>query len=182
AIYREYYQTLADAYASNLAGAQQRGEIRSGDSAAQAWALMGIAHFLGLRHAIWDTQAPPPAVPDSAFALIEHGLSPDRGASRQGGASASRVWAPTYSRVGWAPPTRPTPPGCPRRWYRRNWESSSAWWQGRLTIRRPWGCGLPRLRWQTRAWPPTPWTSSSPSPRSTRSTRCGQQASSLHTT
>ena len=78
AIYREYYQTLADAYAANLAGAQQRGEIASGDAAAQAWALMGIAHFLGLRHAIWDRQAPPPEVLDSAFALIEHGLSPER--------------------------------------------------------------------------------------------------------
>lgn len=78
AIYREYYQTLADAYAANLAGAQQRGEIASGDAAAQAWALMGIAHFLGLRHAIWDRRAPPPEVLDSAFALIEHGLSPER--------------------------------------------------------------------------------------------------------
>lgn len=79
AIYREYYQTLADAYATNLAGAQKRGEIRDGDAAAQAWALMGIAHFLGLRHAIWDRQAPPQEVLDSAYALIAHGLTPTSG-------------------------------------------------------------------------------------------------------
>jgi hypothetical protein len=79
AIYREYYQTLADAYAANLAGAQKRGEIRAGDAAAQAWALMGIAHFLGLRHAIWDRQAPPREVLDSAYALIAHGLAPTSG-------------------------------------------------------------------------------------------------------
>jgi len=52
-IYREYYQTLADAYAAGLERAQQRGQVRPGDAEVQAWALMGIAHFLGLRYAIW---------------------------------------------------------------------------------------------------------------------------------
>src|SRR5690606_3386959 len=39
--YREYYQTLADAYAANISRAQGRGEVRAGDPAALAWALMG---------------------------------------------------------------------------------------------------------------------------------------------
>ncbi|HZJ10272.1 MAG TPA: TetR/AcrR family transcriptional regulator [Trueperaceae bacterium] len=74
AIYREYYQTLADSYTANLRAAQERGEVGPGDPGAQAWALMGIAHFLGLRYAIWDKGEPPPAVMDTAFDFIRRGL------------------------------------------------------------------------------------------------------------
>lgn len=74
-IYREYYQTLADAYIVNLERAQQRGEIARGSPEAQAWALMGIAHFLGLRYAIWRQQPPPAEVMEATFALLEHGLA-----------------------------------------------------------------------------------------------------------
>lgn len=75
-IYREYYQTLASAYTLGLRRAQERGEIRPGDAEAQAWALMGIAHFLGLRYAIWERRAPPPEVMATVFAMIERGLAP----------------------------------------------------------------------------------------------------------
>lgn len=74
-IYREYYQTLADAYAANLRQAQQEREVRQGDAEAQAWALMGLAHFLGLRYAIWEHKAPPKTVMRTAFELIESGLA-----------------------------------------------------------------------------------------------------------
>lgn len=74
AVYREYYQTLADSYAANLAAAQQRGEVGPGDAGAQAWALMGIAHFLGLRYAIWERRPPPASVMETAFAFIRRGL------------------------------------------------------------------------------------------------------------
>lgn len=77
-IYREYYQTLADAYAAGLARAQTMGEIRPGDAETQAWALMGIAHFLGLRYAIWEKSEPPAEVLASAFDMIRHGLDPAR--------------------------------------------------------------------------------------------------------
>lgn len=75
-IYREYYQTLADAYRVGLSRAQAKGEIRPGDAETQAWALMGIAHFLGLRYAIWEMREPPPHVLASAFDMIQHGLDP----------------------------------------------------------------------------------------------------------
>ena len=74
-VYREYYQTLADSYAANLRGAQERGEIADGDAGAQAWALMGIAHFLGLRYAIWDRCDPPPEVMETANQFIRRGLT-----------------------------------------------------------------------------------------------------------
>ncbi|CAN5621027.1 TetR/AcrR family transcriptional regulator [soil metagenome] len=74
AIYREYYQTLADAYAAGLTGAQAKGEIRRGDPETQAWALMGIAHFLGLRFAIWGGSEPPSEALDAVFDLVRHGL------------------------------------------------------------------------------------------------------------
>ncbi|HKI56641.1 MAG TPA: TetR/AcrR family transcriptional regulator [Trueperaceae bacterium] len=75
-IYREYYQTLADAYARGLGRAQAGGEIRSGHPETQAWALMGIAHFLGLRYTIWDRRAPPDEAMSTALDMILHGLEP----------------------------------------------------------------------------------------------------------
>ncbi len=81
-IYQEYYQSLADAYATGLERAQTNGEIRAGDAQTQAWALMGIAHFLGLRYAIWDKRPPPPEVIASAFNMIRFGLDPANGVAR----------------------------------------------------------------------------------------------------
>jgi len=75
--YREYYQTLADAYAANIARAQGRGEVRAGDPAALAWALMGVAHFLGLRFPIWERRPPPDEVMETVFAFISAGLAPE---------------------------------------------------------------------------------------------------------
>ncbi|MBX3140417.1 MAG: TetR/AcrR family transcriptional regulator [Trueperaceae bacterium] len=81
-IYREYYQTLADSYTVNLQRAQARGELRTVDASAQAWALMGVAHFLGLRYAIWERSRPPRNVLDATFDLLAHGIAPggERGA------------------------------------------------------------------------------------------------------
>lgn len=74
-IYREYYQTLASAYAERLKSAQQDGEIRRGDPDAQAWALMGVAHFLGLRYAIWERRTPPQSVLETTHAMLFGGLA-----------------------------------------------------------------------------------------------------------
>ncbi len=73
-IYREYYETLAAAYTRALEKAQADGQVRQGDPAALAWALMGIAHFLGLRYAIWDGSEPPEEVLQTAFSFITGGL------------------------------------------------------------------------------------------------------------
>jgi AcrR family transcriptional regulator len=57
-VHHAYYQRLADAYAAALATAVERGEIRAVDPTATAWALMGIAHFVGLRFATWEARMP----------------------------------------------------------------------------------------------------------------------------
>lgn len=88
-VYREYYQTLADAYAVNLAAAQGRGEIVEGDASAQAWALMGIAHFLGLRFAIWDKREPPAEVMATALEFIRRGLGTTQSRAGEGSSSPS---------------------------------------------------------------------------------------------
>lgn len=75
AVYRDYYRRIADGYARGLEAAQQRGEIRAGDPESQAWALMGIAHFLGLR-AIWAGGEPDATTMDAAFDVVRHGLDP----------------------------------------------------------------------------------------------------------
>ena len=75
AVYREYYTTLAQAYKVGLEGAQASGQIRSGDAETQAWALMGIAHFLGLRYAIWEGTEPTPEALSTVTDILLHGLA-----------------------------------------------------------------------------------------------------------
>ena len=74
AIYRGYYEALAAGYAAGLARAIERGEVRPVDPEAAAWALMGVAHFVGLRYAIWLEREPPPEALDAVFDLVRHGL------------------------------------------------------------------------------------------------------------
>ena len=75
AIYREYYEQLASGYTRALEQAQEAGEVRAGDAAAQGWALMGIAHFAGLRYGIWDEAEPGDQVLRTLHGLIARGLS-----------------------------------------------------------------------------------------------------------
>lgn len=75
--YREYYETLAEVYAGRLGKAQEAGQIRKADAHAQAWILMGISYFLGLRYSIWEDAAPPEEVLETAREFIESGLRPE---------------------------------------------------------------------------------------------------------
>lgn len=76
-IYREYYELLAQGYSRALKQAQQDGQIRQGDPVAQAWALMGIAHFTGLRYGIWSDGEPDAEVMETLHAFIRDGISPE---------------------------------------------------------------------------------------------------------
>lgn len=72
--YRAYYNAFAEGYRRNLQVAVDRGELRPGDADVRAWALIGLSVFLGMRFAVWDTDAPLEPVVDAAFDLIDKGL------------------------------------------------------------------------------------------------------------
>lgn len=72
--YRDYYERLAQCYAQTIAAAEKRGELRSGNTEARAWAVMGIAHFVGLRWCLWQHAEPGQAVVDEVIGLIKSGI------------------------------------------------------------------------------------------------------------
>jgi AcrR family transcriptional regulator len=75
-VFRDYYERLAKGYSKDLADAADRGELRPGDADARAWAIMGIGHFLGMRHCLWNGELPSATVIDEAMAMIESGIGP----------------------------------------------------------------------------------------------------------
>jgi AcrR family transcriptional regulator len=74
-VYREYYERLAKAYADDLDLSAQKGEIAPGNAEVRAWALMGAAHFLGMRWCLWNHKVPPPAEVDALMDLIARGVA-----------------------------------------------------------------------------------------------------------
>ncbi len=83
-IYREYYERLASTYEVRLKRAQDDGQIRRGSAYGQAWALMGIGSFLGLRYPVWEGRVPPDEVIEAAMAFIRGGLRPEADSTHQG--------------------------------------------------------------------------------------------------
>ena len=65
-VYRWYYTRLAEGYARGLQGSMESGEIRRMDAEALAYALMGIADFIGMRYCLWDKKP----MADDCFADI----------------------------------------------------------------------------------------------------------------
>jgi len=72
----EHYTVFANAYRDALATAADRGEIRDGDFEVWAWAIMGIAVFLGMRFVIMDESKSPAEVADIMTDLIANGIKP----------------------------------------------------------------------------------------------------------
>jgi len=72
--YREHYEGFARAYRRNLEKAARNGEIRPGDYEAWAWAIMGIAVFLGMRFVIMDESKSPSEVAEIMTDLIANGI------------------------------------------------------------------------------------------------------------
>lgn len=80
AAYRRYYGDFVRGYAAALAQAARAGEIRGGDAAVQAWALMGIGHFAGLRYVVWEKRKPAAAEIEALMDFVRRGLAPERAA------------------------------------------------------------------------------------------------------
>lgn len=74
--YRAYFTGFAEAYASQLQRAADKGEISEGDAEVRAWALMGIAKTLGDRYVLWAEKPDLQTIADEGFALIRDGLKP----------------------------------------------------------------------------------------------------------
>ena len=58
--FRRHYVTSADRIAARLRAARERGELLESqsplDDEVQAWAIMGMNVFLGLRFGVWGTE------------------------------------------------------------------------------------------------------------------------------
>lgn len=76
ATFRARNEALAADDAASLNRTIDSGGLRVLDSRAACWALMGIAHFVGLCYAIWQEREPPPEALDAVFDLGRHGLEP----------------------------------------------------------------------------------------------------------
>jgi AcrR family transcriptional regulator len=74
-LYRWYYQRLAEGYAHGLEGSMEAGEIRRFDPELLAYALMGVADFIGMRYALWGKQPISDACFNDLIAFIENGIA-----------------------------------------------------------------------------------------------------------
>lgn len=83
AAYRRYYERLADGLARTLQRDTETGTFSRGDAQVRAWAIMGIGHFLGLRHCLWQQRQPGKAVMDEVMAFIGGGISATATESRR---------------------------------------------------------------------------------------------------
>jgi AcrR family transcriptional regulator len=77
-VYRTYYERLALGYSRGMAEAIERGELKPGDAEVRTWAMMGIGHFVGMKHCLWQGAVPDSAVVDELMELIAHGMAPAR--------------------------------------------------------------------------------------------------------
>jgi AcrR family transcriptional regulator len=76
AAFRDYYQQLAERYSSALEQSAKRGELAKGSAEERAWAMMGISHFLGLRHCLWSGALPAKKKLDDVMDFIANGMAP----------------------------------------------------------------------------------------------------------
>jgi AcrR family transcriptional regulator len=78
-LFRWYYERIAQGYVRGLTAAMDAGEIRRLDAETVAYALMGAAHFMGMRWVLWEDREPPAEVLESLRAFIRGGLTPSDG-------------------------------------------------------------------------------------------------------
>lgn len=77
--YRTHYETIASRIEERLQAGVTAGAMRPGVGEVEAWALMGMNVFLGLRFAIWGQEGDPSAedIAASANRLLSDGVSPE---------------------------------------------------------------------------------------------------------
>ena len=73
--FRIHYETTADRIRTRLEAAVERGEVRPGVSEVEAWAIMGMNVFLGLRYGVWAEDKSPDVVAEAVAELLAHGIA-----------------------------------------------------------------------------------------------------------
>lgn len=74
--YKAYYRRFAEGYVEGLRAAVDREEVADLDLDTLAYALMGIADFLGMRWVLWEGQEPPEHVLATVSTLLRKGITP----------------------------------------------------------------------------------------------------------
>ncbi|MEQ5789104.1 TetR/AcrR family transcriptional regulator [Erythrobacter sp. NFXS35] len=73
--YRTHYETIAMRIADRLRAGAEGGEFRGGLGELEAWAVMGMNVFVGLRYVVWgDAQMPPEAAAAGVNRLLAEGV------------------------------------------------------------------------------------------------------------
>lgn len=76
ASFRLHYETTASRIAQRLRAAADDGTVRADVGEVEAWAIMGMNVFLGLRFGLWEDGERVSEVARTANALISHGIAP----------------------------------------------------------------------------------------------------------
>ena len=75
--YRTHYETIGARIEDRLQRGGESGEFKRGLGAPEAWALMGMNVFLGLRYVIWAREGDPDSdeIAKRAYALLASGIA-----------------------------------------------------------------------------------------------------------
>ncbi len=74
--YRLHYESAVARVAARLADGAARGEVRAGVGEVEAWAVVGMNVFVGLRYGVWAEDLAPERVAGAVNALLRDGLAP----------------------------------------------------------------------------------------------------------
>lgn len=72
--FRRYYLALARDYQLGIEAGSARGTLSPGNASVRAWMMIGIGHFVGLKHCLWDGALPSEDTLDCVMEFIERGL------------------------------------------------------------------------------------------------------------
>ena len=75
--YRHHYTSTVERITARLRAAGDRGEVRPNVSEIEAWAIVGMNVFLGLRYGVWSQDESTANVAATANRLLREGLRPD---------------------------------------------------------------------------------------------------------
>ncbi len=77
ALFRWYYERMAQGYARRLESAMAAGQIERTDAETLAYCLMGASHFIGMRWVVWDRREPPEQALATFVGFMRRALAPD---------------------------------------------------------------------------------------------------------